>query len=161
MKLNLPDSVASMQDLLSLRAEARDYAKWYAHESIKKTFGTRKTSDQPELSPAADALLRAWKADHNFDRRTLDELVDELTKYIDSAQTLTITLAGPAPGSLRESLVAWCRGNVAPNVLVDFQFNSTLLGGMVVRFGSHIFDWSFRRQILDARAKFPEVLRRV
>jgi F0F1-type ATP synthase delta subunit len=50
---------------------------------------------------------------------------------------------------------------VAPNMLVDFKFNSTMLGGMVVQYGSHIYDWSFRQRILDARDKFPEVLRSV
>ena len=50
---------------------------------------------------------------------------------------------------------------VAPDVLVNFQFNATILGGMVVRYGSHVYDWSFRRQILAKRDTFPEVLRRV
>jgi hypothetical protein len=32
---------------------------------------------------------------------------------------------------------------------------------MVVVHGSRIYDWSFRRQILATREKFPEVLRNV
>jgi F0F1-type ATP synthase delta subunit len=74
---------------------------------------------------------------------------------------MTITLAAPATTGIKKQLTAWCRDNVAPDVLVRFEFNQTLLGGMVVRFGSHIYDWSLRRQILDGRTKFPEVLRNV
>jgi len=62
---------------------------------------------------------------------------------------------------IQKNLVNWCRENIAPNILITFQFNATLLGGMVIRHGSNIFDWSFRRQILAARNNFPEVLRRV
>ena len=74
---------------------------------------------------------------------------------------MSITLAAPAGAGLKRTLAEWCRQNIDENLLVHFDFNATLLGGMVVNYGSRIFDWSFRRRILEDRAKFPEVLRRV
>jgi F0F1-type ATP synthase delta subunit len=44
---------------------------------------------------------------------------------------------------------------------VNFNYNRSLLGGMVVRAGSRVFDWSFRRQIIGAEEKFTEVFHRV
>ena len=70
-------------------------------------------------------------------------------------------MAGPAPAQLKQKIVEWCRKNIDGDILVDFRFNATLLGGMVVKWGSHVYDWSFKRQLMAARAKFPEVLRNV
>lgn len=163
MKLRLEESVSSPQDLKALILEIRAYARWYSHNSVKKRLRlkARRMNEEPIMSPAAKALLHEWSNKTPLSQKNLDELLATLEGYEKTAPQLTITLAAPATSGLKKTLVAWCRNNVAPNVLVNFQFNSTLLGGMVVRSGSHVFDWSFRRQILEARQHFPEVLRRV
>lgn len=161
MKLLLPNSVLSPQDLEALIFEIRDYANWFSHNTIKHQAGASRGSQAPVLSPAALEVLRNWNAQKLLDQATLTELVEALDDFKTSAPSLTITLAAPAGGDLKQTLVTWCRENVAPNVLVSFRFNATLLGGMVVRYGSRIFDWSFRREILEHHAKFPEVLRHV
>lgn len=161
MKLRLPDSVSSLQDLTSLQLEMREYARWFAHDAMKKRVNVKHASEPPTLSPAANDMLRSWSDKKALTQQSLDELIKTLDTYKHNASTLTITLAAPPTSDIKKTLVAWCRDNIAPDVLVSFQFNSTLLGGMVVRYGSRVFDWSFRRQILAARNNFPEVLRRV
>lgn len=161
MKLTLPDSVASSQDITALQLEVRDYARWFTHESIKQRAHTAHKSEAPMLSDACSELLRLNTSKQALDRAALDALVKELERHTRTAPTITLTLAAPATSSIKANLVKWCRTNIAPDVLVNFQFNATILGGMVVRYGSHVFDWSFRRDILANRAKFPEVLRRV
>lgn len=161
MKFRLPDSISSPQDLTALILEVQEYTRWYTHESIKKQAGAKNKSDPPATSPATAEVIRAWEAKQPLSRERLETLVHTLTEYKASAPSLTLTLAAPPTRAVKAELVAWCRKNITPNILVTFQFNSTLLGGMVVRSGSHVFDWSFRRQILENRAKFPEVLRHV
>lgn len=161
MKLKLPGSVSSPQDLNALVLELRDYARWSAHHNVKKQASGRSASEQPVLSLAAKELLGSWMAKKPNSIQSLDELTAALKEFGSSASVVTITLAAPPAGSLKATLVAWCRENIAADVLVSFQFNATLLGGMVVRSGSHIFDWSFRRRILESRGQFAEVLRNV
>lgn len=161
MKLLLPNSVLSPQDLEALTFEIREYASWFSHNTIKHQAGASRGTKAPELTAAALEVLRNWNAQKLLDQATLAELGAALEDFKASAPSLTITLAAPAGGDLKQTLVTWCRENIAPNVLISFRFNATLLGGMVVRYGSHIFDWSFRREILEHHAKFPEVLRRV
>jgi hypothetical protein len=161
MKLQLPDTVASSQDITALELEVREYARWFTHESIKHRTHASHKSDEPALSPACKELLTTQGGKKGFDRAALDNLVKELEHYNRTAPTITLTLAAPVTGTIKTSLVKWCRTNIAPDTLVNFQFNATILGGMVVRYGSHVYDWSFRRQILANRDKFPEVLRRV
>lgn len=161
MKLTLPSSVSSLEDVRSLTVETRGYAHWFAHEAIKKQVGAKRAADAPALSPAATEMLRSWGEKQPLSTARLNELITALDGFNKTAQTLTITLAAPAGGAVKQELVAWCRQNLASDILVNFQFNTTLLGGMVVRCGSRIFDWSFRRQLLSNGAKFPEVLRHV
>lgn len=161
MKLQLPNSVASQQDLQSLLVDIRAYAKWFSHNTLKKRLSLKRTTEPPIISEAANELIHDWSVVKPLSVHSLDELIAAIEAYGQSAPTMTIVLAAPPTGGLKKLLVEWCRKHIAPNVLVSFEFNSTLLGGMVVRYGSHIFDWSFRRQILDASTRFPEVLRHV
>ncbi len=161
MKIKLPNSVSSPQDLQALAGEIKEYSRWYSHNAIKKQIGGKASSEQPALSPSAVELLNGWSTKKPLSQESISELIVNLESFSDSAPSLAITLAAPPTNSLKITLVAWCRENIAPDALVTFRFNATILGGMVVRSGSHIYDWSFRRQILEARGRFPEVLRRV
>lgn len=161
MKLNLPDSVYSSQDLTALILELKEYGRWLSHTNIAARVNAKHISESPVTSPAATVLLREWSVKNTLTPQRLDELLKALETFQKTASALTITLAAPPTSDIKQTLVAWCRKNITDNILVTFQFNATLLGGMVIRYGSHIFDWSFRRQILAARDKFPEVLRRV
>jgi hypothetical protein len=161
MKLKLPASICSPQDLEALLSEVREYAKWYSHAAVRQRLSLKQAVEQPTVSPAAAELLNERSAKKPLTQDSIDDLIADLHDFRDSAPRLTITLAAPAHGELKRTLAAWCRDNIEPNILVSFQFNSTLLGGMVVRYGSRIFDWSFRRQIVNQREKFPEALRNV
>jgi len=161
MNLKLDESVSSPQDLRALIAELHAYGNWLAHNDIKRRVGSGGKNPAPELSPAAKACLKDYVPTSAKAEAALEELVAELDKLSRTARQITITLAAPAPGNLKKTLVGWCRANLDSDVLVSFQFNANLLGGMVVRSGSHIFDWSFRRSIMENRLKFPETLRHV
>lgn len=157
MKRKLPDSVASLQDLTSLILELREYNKWYSHQSIKNKIGAKAKSETPTLSTAASEILR----EKPFDKRDLDAIIKELESCKKTLPSISITLAAMPTSKIKLNLVEWCRKNISPNILVNFEFNSNLLGGMVVKYGSRIFDWSFRRQLMAERNIFPEILRNV
>lgn len=161
MKFRLPDSVASSQDLTALLIEVREYARWFAHESIKQRMDAAHVSAQPVLSQATTDFIRTQALKSKMTQQGLDGLVKMLESYSRTAPSITLTLAALPTLGIKSTLVAWCRDNVAPDVLVTFKLNTTLLGGMVVQYGSRVFDWSFRRQILSTRERFPEVLRSV
>lgn len=161
MKLKLPDSVASPQDLTALILEVHEYTRWFGHEAIKKQTDAKHHSEPPALSPATIKFIYEWRAKKTLTQQSLDELATLLERHSHTAPSITLTLAAPPTSHIKTTLVAWCRENIDANILVNFQFNATLLGGIVVRYGSRVFDWSFRRQLLAARERFPEVLRRV
>lgn len=161
MNFVMPDQIATPQDLSALIFEIRDYARWYEHEFIKRKTSVTSTSAQPELSDITSLVIRTWAGKEPLSQASLDQLITTLEAYSKSAPIMTITLAAPAPNKLRTDLTAWARANLAPNILISFRFNSTILGGMVVRCGSRIYDWSFRRQLMNNISAFPEILGRV
>lgn len=161
MTPNLQNNVASPQDLKELILEVQKYAKWFSQYAIKQKVSGAAPAQQLEVTPPAAALIQDWTKDKPPTQASIDELIKALELIETNSPQITITLAAMPPVALKKTLVDWCRKNINPSVLVEFRFNSTLLGGMVLRYGSHIYDWSFRRQILSAGPHFPEVLRRV
>jgi len=162
MKLSLPSSVASRQDFKTVISDVRKFGSWAGQRAIKiKVSGESTVSSQPVISQAAADLINQWRTDKETNQKNLDGLIKALENLAGASPHVTITLAAPAPAKLKQEIVAWFRKNVGPNMLVDFKFNATMLGGMVVHYGSHVFDWSFKRQIMGARAKFPEILKNV
>jgi hypothetical protein len=160
--IKLPETICTPQDLTELLVEIREYAKWYEHESVKQRSGTKTPrSTQPVLSVSTATYLRAASTNGSLQAAQLDTIIHELESYKAAAQTITITLAAPAPERIRTLLTAWCRESLSPTILVSFEYNRTLLGGMVVRYGSHVHDWSWRRSLLTTKTSFSEVLARV
>lgn len=153
----LPETVASVQDLNGLIVELHECLKWLTHEAVKKKAGATESSPAPQMSQAAGVLMQ----EYGTSQEKLEELLVRLEKMQRSAKVITITLAAQPSNSVKAKLVTWCRNEIATDVLVNFDFNRSLLGGMVVRAGSRVFDWSFRRLILEKADTFPEVLRRV
>lgn len=159
--VKLPATVSSSEDLASLVLEIRQYATWFAANAIKHRVHAKNATPPPQLSPGAMELVRSASGTKLLNQQMLDTLIGGLEAAATSAPTVTVTLAAPAAKDVKAKLVGAIRATVAENALVTFKFNSSLCGGMVIAYGSRVVDWSFRRQILDTRSRFPEVLRRV
>jgi hypothetical protein len=160
-KFALSPSVSSPQDLSALILEIKEYSKWFRHNEIKHKTNAKSASPPPVLSDGALETLRTLRNKNLIKGKDLEELIKTLGRFQAKAPLMTITLAAPAPKALKKNLVDWTRQNLAPDVLITFQFNSTLLGGMVIKCGSHVFDLSLRRKLLNSGNKFPEILRNV
>lgn len=162
MSLTLPNNIWSPEDLKELIGDLKQYAKWLAAYSIKqRVSGSSQPAESPTLSPLAVGMLHELHDKHILTQASVDKLIADLEAVEVVAPRIHFTFAAAPSNGLKKEFVQWCRDNISHDSLVSFSFNATILGGMVVRYGSHIFDWSFRRQILANRAKFPEVLRRV
>lgn len=160
--LKLPETICTPQDLTELLLEVREYSKWYEHETVKQRSGVKSTrSTQPVLSVSTTALLRSASTNGSLQPAQIEAIIKELEAYKQAAPVITITLAAPAPERIRTQLTTWCRESISPGILVSFEYNRTLLGGMVVRYGSHVHDWSWRRALLSSTTPFTEVLARV
>ena len=163
MKFEPPATLYSPQQLAVVRDEISRYVNWLGHEQVRLTVGEvpNKLEGAPPLSLLTTQTMAAWQGDRPASAQTLTELMTELAGWLDKAPRVSLTLAAPPGDGMKQRLVQWLRQEIHPRALVTFQFNSTLLGGLVVRIGSRIFDLSLRQQILSHRTEFAERLRRV
>lgn len=161
MKLVIPDTVASSQDLAVVLTDVQAYAKWASRELIKQKVAGKSTGAQPQVTEAASQIIRAWSDGKSMTQASIDGLLKALEDYKKSAPTITITLAAVPSGEVKTKLVSWCRKELAAGVLISFRLNRNILGGMVVAYGSHIHDWSFRRKLMEAEKPFTEALANV
>lgn len=146
MKLVIPASLASAEDV----REAGDEL----HHAL-----TTKTG-MSSLSDGARDLLKVAGCSLN-DGDAVNGLVKSLKDLYASAPRVSVTLAAPADPATKKALTAWFRENTSPTALVSFGFNRAILGGVLVRAGSRIYDWSYRSKLLDSKLNFTEVLERV
>lgn len=159
--VQLPRSIVTPQDVARLELELTGFNDWFQHNAIKQQMHVSKGTAMPGLSREAVELIRTVSVDGSLNQQNIDILYQSIVRIRQQAPTMSITLAAPAGVQLRQQLVTWCRSEIRPDVLVDFRFNATILGGMVVRYGSHVFDWSWRRAVLNNRASFAKELRNV
>lgn len=159
--IELPIGIVSTQDIARVEQELISFATWFQQNAIKQRMHLTKGTAMPGLSAEAIELLRSVSVDNNITQQQLDNLRQAIASLRQKSQTITITLAAPAPSQLKQQIVSWCRQEIHAQSLIDFRFNSTLLGGMVVRFGSHVYDWSWRRTLLAHKNDFTAELRRV
>lgn len=160
--LVLPPSVTTKQDLYGLIQEVNNYDTWLNQNEIKERVKAKRGTPPPSLSKEALLLIRTHAVESNaVNRKKIEELIAELKSFYSSAPVVTVTLAAPAQQSLKQQISDWFRTEIAANTLINFTYNRTILGGVVVRAGSHIFDMSFKRRIHESRDKFPEVLENV
>lgn len=157
----LPPTIASPQDVSNLLIEIKEYARWFEHEMVKRKMHASGQSTQPILTHTTNEYLRELNAAQSLTTGRLEKLIADLERYKEVAPRLTITLAAPVTPPIRHQLIEWCRTNLSPDTLITFQFNSTLLGGLVVRCGSRVFDWSFRRQLLNNQQQLTETFAHV
>lgn len=158
---HLPDTISSSEDLVALIMEVRSYAKWFALYVNAAKTGVTPQHPQPELTATATATIRSAAQNGALNPALLDTLISDLEAIHKNARSITITLAAPAPNEVKRDIVAWARANIAEDALINFRFNAQIVGGMIVRAGSRIFDWSFKKSIMENRSKLAETLGRV
>jgi len=161
VKLNLQNNITTTQELRAVIMDMRKYAKWYSQTRIKHQVVGAQEVEPYQMSPHALEILKQAAGGQPVSQPLLDDILTTLTKLEGSAPKVTITLAALPSNKLKQTLGNWFREHTDPETLVDFKFNATILGGMVVQYKSRVYDWSFRSKIVDARSKFPEILRHV
>lgn len=159
MKLALNEAIISAEDLRSVINELKDYTDYLRHAQIKQHVVKRSAGiPAPELSLAASQLLSEVLENRPLNIGEVETLIGELQKVYDDSPKLKIILAALPPAAVKKKLTAWIRINIAPLALVEYSYNQSILGGMVLNAGSHIFDWSLRQQLIDARPKLNEMI---
>jgi hypothetical protein len=87
----------------------------------------------------------------------LDEVRTWLKALQAKAPVIHIGLPGVPSEALRRALAHWFRERIDPTILLDFEVDRELAGGFVLRVGGQLYDYSFRKRLLDKKAVIARI----
>jgi len=150
VNLVLPIDTYSPDQLSGLVLELQDLG------SAARNNAARKSTEPLELSPDLSLLLRENNIADN-DIAAIEALSKEVQTALEKAPTVHILLAAMPGRAMKRQFVTWFRTEVSPFALLTFAARSDLGGGAIIQTGSHLYDLSFRRGIIDNKARLTEI----
>lgn len=158
MAYELPPAVYSPQLLESVVYDLQVYLDWYRQTKVKRQVGAKPLAE-PSHSAETVVVIESYMQGKTPTLEALEALLGELKGV--RLPEVHITLAALPNHTQREALVTWFRSNITPHLLVTFVADRNLGGGVVVRTPNHVFDFTWKQQLLGRRDKLAEIVKRV
>ena len=95
------------------------------------------------------------------DQQAAEKLLNELEAIRDKAPAVHLMMAALPNRDLKRKLTVWFRAEIHPYTMLTFATRMDIGGGIIIQAGSHIYDYSFRQQILGHKARISEIFKRV
>ena len=139
--LALPTLVFGMVEVHRLQRELEALDEYFRQSEI------REAGKQPPL-PRVSRLLDACVEDNHLnlvmpeDRQRLTEF---LRKIASTAPTIHVSFAADPSSAFTAKIVAWLRGNIHPQALLQLGLQPNIAAGCIVRTNNKVFDFSLRK----------------
>ena len=156
MAFELPEAVYSPQILEMVMYELGSYNEWYRSTKIKTQVGVSSADKEPNHSQETILVINAWQKAQKSESASLVDLLETLKKL--DLPVVHVTLAVLPNHLQRSQLVRWFQQLSEPRPLILFSADRTLGGGIIVRTPDHIYDWSFRQALEDARVNLGKAV---
>ena len=156
MVFELPEAIYSPQLLDMVIYELEEYNQWYRASQISTKVGVASAAKEPNHSQETVLVINAWQKAHKSESVSFDDLLKVL-KNLD-LPVVHVTLAALPNHLQRTQIVRWFQNLSEPRPLLLFSADRTLGGGVIVRTPNHIYDWSFRQSLEDARSNLAKVV---
>jgi len=155
--LLLPVDLYSPDQLGIVMMEIRQRVSQLQDSSVRaRTSGDKEKIETAHISALLTGILRGSGVSAD-DRAGLERLGKSLELLRDKAPVVHLTLAALPNRTLKRQLIEWFRKEVSPYMLVTFTVRTDIGGGVVVRAGSRIYDFSFRQQIVGNKHRIAEI----
>ena len=155
--LNLPLDLYSPDQFGILMMESGKHLNTLRDAGVRaRTAGADGDLPAPHLS----ALMTGVLHDNNLkldDPKSYEKLSTGLRVIRDKAPVAHVTLAALPNRALKRQLVEWFRAEVNPYMLLTFVVRADIGGGVVLRVGSRIYDFSFRQRIMGNKHRISEI----
>ncbi len=124
-------------------------------EEFTQTFFSSKTqADQQEIfkrlpKATADILINSLtKEPITPDNQiAIKRQIDALSTKLRQCQTIQITIAFQPDENTISLISGWVKKNVKPEMLIDWQFDKTIVGGALIIAGGTYKDYSVRKNL--------------
>lgn len=161
MNVRLPLDLYSPDQVGIIKLELGNHMSQLRDASVRAKVTHKETAKgKPHFSALLqNVLFESGIADD--DQGSLELLSQSLETIRDKAPVVHIMLTALPNLTLKRQLIEWFRKEVNPYTLVTFSVRADMGGGMILQAGSHIYDLSFRQQILSHKQRIAEILHNV
>jgi hypothetical protein len=149
--VNLPAEIYSPDQISELTLELRNYIDTRRDRNLQKQTG----ADVPP-PPMSTELRKLFEATSE-EVGTPESLLLELEKVLRNYPVVHLLLAATPGISLKKQLTLWFRTEIDHRILLTFNVRHDIGGGAMVRAGSKVYDFTFRKKILDNKHRITEL----
>jgi len=160
VKLTLPDNISSPDQLLDFVDNLTAYQSYIRRLNVanKVKVGHPAKIEAPAMPVELISFLDTQFGDEGATIERLEKIKDFFLELRKDSPTVHIMMAFLPTTSERIMMTHWFRENIAPNILLNFSQNSDVIGGLIVRTKTKIFDLSFRTILLSNQKKLMELI---
>lgn len=158
--VRLPPDLYSPDQLSAVIIELRAHISSLRDASIRA-----KTAHADESAPThvSALLLGALKGAGltASDQAGAEKLLKELEAIRDKAPAVHLMMAALPNRDLKRKLTEWFRSEIHPYTMLTFATRMDIGGGIIIQAGSHVYNYSFRQQILGHKSRISEIFNSV
>lgn len=137
--IELRSHISSIRDAAARARAVHDDTPAPLHTSALLMAAMREVDVKPTDEPAAEKLLK------------------QLEAIRDRAPAVHLMMAGLPNRDLKRKLTEWFRTEIHPYTMLTFATRADIGGGVIIQAGSHIYNYSFREQILSHKHRISEI----
>jgi hypothetical protein len=156
-ELRLPIDLYSADQLSAAMLELHDYIGVLRDEAVRaKAKGNAARADSMHISAFLLGLFHGAGLAPD-DRAAAESLLHALEIIRSKAPIVHITLPALPNRTFKRKLTVWFRSEVHQHTFLTFTTRSDIGGGIMVQAGSHLYDFSFRQQLLGNKHRIAEI----
>lgn len=156
--MTLPDTIYSPDQVSAAILELNTYQA-ALHDAMVRSQGGQNIS-LPEPGGLLSDLFSALNIRPD-NGSMIEAVTKDLSQILTKSPVVHITLAAAPTHAIKKQLTAWFRTEINPSLLITFAVRSDLGGGIVLRAGSKVYDFSFKRQLLANKQRIAEIAQSV
>ena len=158
--VHLPTDLYSPEQLGAVVIELRTYIGSLRDAQVRAKSTKAEVGAPGHLSALLLGVFRGAGVQVT-DLQSSEKLLKELEAIRDKAPAVHLMMAALPNRDLKRKFTDWFRTAIHPYTLLTFATRADIGGGVIIQAGSHVYDYSFRQQILTNRHRISEIYARV
>ncbi len=154
--VRLPVDLYSPDQLGAIILELRSYIAALHDALVRDQVAHTQNVAAPHTSALLMGVLRSANVSPT-DQAEVEKVLKELEAIRSKAPAAHLMMAALPNRELKRRLVEWFRDEIHPYMLLTFATRTDIGGGVVIQAGSHIYNYSFREQILGHKNRISEI----
>ena len=154
--VRLPVDLYSVDQLSAIIIELRTHISSLRDAGVRARMEHAEVGAPTHLSALLIGVLRSADVPPT-DQPGAEKLLAQLEAIRDKAPAVHLMMAALPNRDLKRKLTEWFREQIHPYTMLSFAVRMDMGGGIILQAGSHVYNYSFREQILSHKSRISEL----